>query len=377
MYLYDLLTSSMVTILAFQAQVAWSHIDIQPEKPQNHIQTGLNVTFIWKREMHDPTQFDVGKHLHNDVTLSEILQVDTHNKTSGTFQTYFRQSGKFHLLAFQHKPNATEIRVHQLSHVYTSKGINVLSSANTTSSSSVTPVSAASTASASSRSPNNRKFPTSVIIAVCLGSALLAVVILSTVYVLLRKRRRRLSAAHAENPYAFSNSFAPSPTPSRAWLLHKVGQGRGVNTSTVKMTSKGDDRRTAWPDTINFYHTPRLPPAAAKKKSSSSARGATTVVSNGTDTSLSSMQFSAKTERQMEIDERIEELQGKLFLLQKNSRNSDGRPDSRTLANMTHNMRLGKFRNQIERLQELKGSDWALGRTDVAPKGLYGPESIV
>lgn len=99
-------------------------------------------------------------------------------------------------------------------------------------------------------------------------------------------------------------------------------------------------------------------------------------MSNGTETSLSSMHFSAKTERQMEIQERIEELNGKLALLQRSIRVPEGRKDSRTLINMTHNMRIGKWRNQIEKLQELMGSDWALGRTDVVPKGLYGPQSI-
>ncbi|KAF8830402.1 hypothetical protein HHX47_DHR2000560 [Lentinula edodes] len=151
-----------------------------------------------------------------------------------------------------------------------------------------------------------------------------------------------------------------------------------AQTSSITLQNKGNNAdEPSWPDTINFYHTPRPPPKALVKKASPSPRpGGGTDVSNGTETSLSSMHFSAKTERQMEIQERIEELNGKLALLQRSIRVPEGRKDSRTLINMTHNMRIGKWRNQIEKLQELMGSDWALGRTDVVPKGLYGPQSI-
>jgi hypothetical protein len=78
----------------------------------------------------------------------------------------------------------------------------------------------------------------------------------------------------------------------------------------------------------------------------------------------------------MEIEERIEELKGKLALLQRTIRVPEGRPDSRTLTNLTHNMRLVKWRQQIETLQDLMGSDWALGRTDIIPMGLHSPEPI-
>lgn len=353
----------VVIFLAFQAQVAWSHIRIQPARSQG-VQTGSNVTFVWSRDKDDPNKFFVGKHMHHNNTLpqSEVFFVHTHNLMNGTFNTSFHSPGKFHLLAFPKlESNATEINVNNLTKVYKSPGINVLA--------------ANSTASAdTSTHPSGSQV--SVIIAVCLGSTLLAVIILFIIYIFLRRRRRRLAAANRDSHYAFANSSAPSPTPSRTWLLQKIWPSSRDHTSTVNMTTKGDDRGTAWPDTLNFYHTPRPPPAAVMKKSPSPA-GGTTVISNGTDTSLSSMQFSANTERQIEIDARIEELNGKLSLLQKSFRMPDGRPDSRTLVNMTHNMRIGKWRNQIERLQELKSSDWALGRTDVVPKGLYGPQSIV
>lgn len=174
------------------------------------------------------------------------------------------------------------------------------------------------------------------------------------------------------NMYAFAPPSTASPTPSRSWLLRKFGNNSGDELSTNEASSANP----SWPDSINFYHTPRAPPKAFVKKSSHLAGGGS-AASNGTEISLSSMSFSPKTERQMEIEERIEELQGKLALLQRTIRVPGGRPDSRTLINMTHNMRIGKWRNQIETLQELMGSDWALGRTDVIPKGLYTPKSIV
>ncbi|KAJ4490132.1 hypothetical protein J3R30DRAFT_36771 [Lentinula aciculospora] len=224
---------------------------------------------------------------------------------------------------------------------------------------------------------------TSIIVAVCLGTVLLAVIILLLIFFLLRRRHRRFLPKALDNQYAFSlpPSSAPSPTPSRARLFRKFWDSPTAQTSSISLQNQATNRNdTSWPDTLNFYHTPRPPPKAIIKKASppsSSRVGWGTDVSNGTNTSLSSMHFSPKTERQMEIEERIEELNGKLVLLQRSIRNPGGRPDSRTLINMTYNMRIGKWRNQIAKLEELMGSDWALGRTDVIPKTLHGPESIV
>jgi len=78
----------------------------------------------------------------------------------------------------------------------------------------------------------------------------------------------------------------------------------------------------------------------------------------------------------MEIEERVKELEGKLTLLQRSIQAPEGRPDSRALTNLTHNMRIGKWRNQIETLQDSMSSDWALGRTDIIPRGLYVAKSI-
>ncbi|THU93368.1 hypothetical protein K435DRAFT_779890 [Dendrothele bispora CBS 962.96] len=93
-------------------------------------------------------------------------------------------------------------------------------------------------------------------------------------------------------------------------------------------------------------------------------------------TEVSSIKFSPNTERQMEIDERIQELQGKLALLQRTISNGnglgrEGKTGSVTLANMTHDYRVWKWKKQIDRLKALKDSDWAWGKTDVVPPGLY------
>ncbi|KAE9402760.1 hypothetical protein BT96DRAFT_1085953 [Gymnopus androsaceus JB14] len=223
-----------------------------------------------------------------------------------------------------------------------------------------------------SNAHNGSSSEVAVIVAVCLGTVLLAVIGLIIIFFVLRRRKRRSLPVALGNMYAFAPPSTASPTPSRSWLLRKFGNNSGDDLSTNEASSANP----SWPDTINFYHTPRAPPKAFVKKSSHLAGGGS-AASNGTEISLSSMSFSPKTERQMEIEERIEELQGKLALLQRTIRVPGGRPDSRTLINMTHNMRIGKWRNQIETLQELMGSDWALGRTDVIPKGLYTPKSIV
>ncbi|KIK68428.1 hypothetical protein GYMLUDRAFT_54068 [Collybiopsis luxurians FD-317 M1] len=223
---------------------------------------------------------------------------------------------------------------------------------------------------------NGHPSQTAVIIAACLGTTLLAVIGLFIAYFILRRRRRKFATTYLDSRYAFTNSAAPSPAPSRARLLQKLRNTSGDTPPSIDMTRKGTDEDTSWPDTLNFYHTPRPPPKAVVKRPSHNT-GSSTVVSNGTSTSLSSMRFSPKTERQMEIEERIEELKGKLPLLQQSTPTSVGRPDSRTLTDMTHHVRVLKWRNQIDKLQELMTSEWALGRTDIVPKGLYGHESIV
>lgn len=82
----------------------------------------------------------------------------------------------------------------------------------------------------------------------------------------------------------------------------------------------------------------------------------------------------------MEIQERIEELEGKLKLMQR-TRIQDAPAGSTTVAKMTHDYRVLKWRSRIEKLAELKDSDWALGKTDTLPPGLYEgdgqPESSI
>jgi len=93
-------------------------------------------------------------------------------------------------------------------------------------------------------------------------------------------------------------------------------------------------------------------------------------------TEVSSIRFCPNTERQMEIEDRIQELQGKLALFQRTVGNGSGmgrdaKTGSVTLANMTHDYRIWRWKKQIEKLNSYKDSNWALGKTDVIPSGLY------
>ncbi|KAJ3992897.1 hypothetical protein F5050DRAFT_840834 [Lentinula boryana] len=355
----------LTIFLTLRAETARGKIHIEAAK---HITAGLNTTILWTRNETDPTAFAVAT-LRNGES-SELMVVHTaKSETKGHLSFVFNKSGKFQLVALEHKDqsNATEvINMHKTnSTLFKSKQFKVedLSSSPSNSPS----ASATSTVAPHSQIP--------VILAVCLGTVLLAVIALFLIYYVLHRRHRRSSPKILDDRYAFSPP--PKSTHSRSWLLRSVWDSPTAQTSSISLQNQGNNAvESSWPDTLNFYHTPRSPPKAFAKNTSSSRAAGGTEVSNHTETSLSSMHFSPKTERQMEIEERIEELQGKLALLQQSIRTPRGRQDSRTLINMTHNMRIGKWRNQIEKLQEHMGSDWALERTDVIPKGLYGPESI-
>ncbi|KAJ3985853.1 hypothetical protein F5890DRAFT_1089870 [Lentinula detonsa] len=350
--------------LTLRAETARAKIHIEAAK---HITAGLNTTILWTRNETDPTAFAVAT-LRNGESSELMVVYTAKSETKGNLSFVFSKSGKFQLVALEHKDqsNATKVDMHKTnSTLFKSKQFEgeQLNSRPTTS---PTP-SATSTVSPHSQTP--------VILAVCLGTVLFAVIALFLVYYVLHRRRRRSFPKVLDDQYAFSHP--PQSTHSRSWMFRNVWDSPTAQTSSITLQNQGNNvAESSWPDTLNFYHTPRSPPKAFAKNTSSSRVAGGTEVSNHTETSLSSMHFSPKTERQMEIEERIEELRAKLALLQRSIRVPGGRQDSRTLINMTHNMRIGKWRNQIEKLQEHMSSDWALGRTDVIPKGLYGPESI-
>ncbi|KAJ3868934.1 hypothetical protein EV359DRAFT_77234 [Lentinula novae-zelandiae] len=368
----------LLWIIIFLALHAQAKIHLQPQKTA--ITAGLKTIVVWTRNESDPTEFAVGLKNGKNVLMSEpVLIRAAESQIKGEASVTFNETGSFHLVAFDHKiklKSAMKLR----NNVTLSKPIRLNVNAAKTPSNTTTGNNP--TTSPTNPSPSHSQTP--VIVAVCLGTVLLAIIGLLLVFLVLRRRHRRSFPGALDDQYAFSlppnsaPSLSLSHSSSRSWFTRILWDNPTAQTSSITLQNKGNNAdEPSWPDTINFYHTPRPPPKALVKKASPSPRpGGGTDVSNGTETSLSSMHFSAKTERQMEIQERIEELNGKLALLQRSIRVPEGRKDSRTLINMTHNMRIGKWRNQIEKLQELMGSDWALGRTDVVPKGLYGPQSI-
>ncbi|KAJ3895263.1 hypothetical protein GG344DRAFT_73254 [Lentinula edodes] len=366
--------------IIFLVLYAQAKIHLQPQKTP--ITAGLKTIVVWTRNESDPTEFAVGlKNGKNVLTSEPVLIRAAEWQTKGEASVIFNETGSFHLVAFDHKIKLNTTMKLQ-NKVTLSNPIRLNVNAAETSSTTATAATGNKPTSSSTTStpPSHSQIP--VIVAVCLGTVLLAIIGLLLVFLVLRRRHRKSFPRALDDRYAFSlpSNSAPSLSrpSSRSWFTRTFWDNPTAQTSSITLQNKGNNAdESSWPDTINFYHTPRPPPKALVKKASPPPRpGGGTDVSNGTETSLSSMHFSAKTERQMEIQERIEELNGKLALLQRSIRVPEGRKDSRTLINMTHNMRIGKWRNQIEKLQELMGSDWALGRTDVVPKGLYGPQSI-
>ncbi|KAJ3853076.1 hypothetical protein EV368DRAFT_64372 [Lentinula lateritia] len=367
----------LLWIIIFLALHARAKIHLQP--PKTHITAGLKTSVVWTRNESDPTEFAVGLKNGKNVLVSEPVLIRAAKwQTKGEASVTFNDTGsvrsqdqlEYHDQIAVCPLHRVEFECQKLTEIITETRSHCPSYG----------VSNNTTSSTMNSSSSHSQIP--VIVAVCLGTVLLAIIGLLLVFFVLRRRHRRSLPRALDDRYAFSlpTNSAPSlsRSSSRSWFTRIFWDNPTAQASSINLQNKGSNSdQPSWPDTINFYHTPRPPPKALVKKASPSPRpGGGTDVSNGTETSLSSMHFSAKTERQMEIQERIEELNGKLALLQRSIRVPEGRKDSRTLINMTHNMRIGKWRNQIEKLQELMGSDWALGRTDVIPKGLYGPQSI-
>lgn len=76
----------------------------------------------------------------------------------------------------------------------------------------------------------------------------------------------------------------------------------------------------------------------------------------------SSIQFSSQTERQMDLDDKIEELQERIEQLESS-------PDGDTRSG--DDLRVWKLKGQVEQLASLKGSPWALGLTNETPAGFH------
>ena len=151
--------------------------------------------------------------------------------------------------------------------------------------------------------------------------------------------------------------------------------------SSTERRKNGDSNTSgskASASTSNSHGNKRRPssrPRAFSRHQNESNGGGTTTGSSvaGTQT-VSSISFAPATERQMELDERIEEMKGKLALFQRNAPSIGVKPvgsGSISIAKMTHDHRVMKWKRRIEKLTELKESEWALGLTDKLPPGLY------
>lgn len=75
------------------------------------------------------------------------------------------------------------------------------------------------------------------------------------------------------------------------------------------------------------------------------------------------MQFNPLTGRQIELEERIYEMECKVAVLQHDIRTASG-------PSLQEETMLWKLRGQVEDLIKLKQSPWALGLTDEEPPGL-------
>ncbi|KAK7052929.1 hypothetical protein VNI00_004249 [Paramarasmius palmivorus] len=168
------------------------------------------------------------------------------------------------------------------------------------------------------------------------------------------------SSSSAELMRATESGTRPTPTTSITASQPSIWETR----NPYAISSKKKKLATPPKSTISD------PATAARSMPSVSQRQRSASVAAATEQSISSIVFAQLTERQMEVQERIDELQGKLSLLMKTLPKS-GSGTGSTFGKMTHDYRLLQWKNRIAELEGFKESDWALGRTDIVPKGLY------
>ncbi|KAK1219339.1 hypothetical protein PQX77_017960 [Marasmius sp. AFHP31] len=279
--------------------------------------------------------------------------------------------------------------------------------------------------------PDGNEVPPALIIACVLGAILFLVTSISLIYWWLsRTGRWPRKPMDPESEYPFSSPEAVAhPTSSMSasasttlagirspesesdeiFAMRPVGLDVATPSSRTIAPASGSQNRV-W-DNRNPYYTSRpqkssrtgrrkhdYTSSASESRASASTSnshgskrraprrrddsncGDTTVSSSAAGTqTVSSISFAPATERQMELAERIEEMQGKLALFQRNAPSVDIKlagSGSISIAKMTHDHRVLKWQKRIEKLIHLKDSDWALGLTDELPPGLLqGKES--
>ncbi|ESK85592.1 hypothetical protein Moror_10006 [Moniliophthora roreri MCA 2997] len=212
-----------------------------------------------------------------------------------------------------------------------------------------------------------------IIIGVVLGAFIFLIASIGIVWYYLAKWRLR-PAAGQSYPFTITGNTAFSSTDAE---LRPMRVTKAESTSAP--TTPEEHTVSVW-ETRNPYVTPSRkkgskvgtsvsdPSTTGSKRSKRSTprmRSASV-----TEQTVSSIAFAPLTERQMEIDERIKEMNGKLCLFLKDVPKS-GPGASNLVGKMTHDHRVLQWKNRIAQLEELKESDWALGKTDVVPKGLY------
>ncbi|KAL0573566.1 hypothetical protein V5O48_007526 [Marasmius crinis-equi] len=249
--------------------------------------------------------------------------------------------------------------------------------------------------------------PTSTIVAAVLGALLFLISSVAILYWWLSRNRW----AGKRPAYPFANASEAASHPSSTMLaggrppesdeifsMRPVGLDLPAAPSVAPSESKNSVHTGSVWESRSPYSTPRnYSPAGRRSRGSASGSKASSSKSYnskgrsrghrsdrddgggssaaGTQT-VSSISFAPATERQMEIDELIEEMKGKLALFQRTAPTMRIRPGSAgsngtvSLAKMTHDYRVLQWKSRIEKLTELKNSEWALELTDVVPPGL-------
>ncbi|KAG7096100.1 hypothetical protein E1B28_006776 [Marasmius oreades] len=235
--------------------------------------------------------------------------------------------------------------------------------------------------------------PKALIIGCVLGAIFVLVTSVSLLYWYLSRTRwsRKPSPYPFTSPEAVSypsSSTGTVSTPPRSEIYRMKRVVVPTSTiPTVPVNASGSKKvvGSVWETRNPLYCAPQKnPPSSsgtksstshASKSSSSRARSGRIGSVAATQT-VSSISFAHDTERQMELDERIEKLNESLFSLQRTAPGASAGTFPRasmTIAKMTYDHQVMSLKGIKEKLENLKESEWALGLTDELPPGLYEP----
>jgi len=351
---------------------------------------GADTIVTWSRNSGDPKSFKIVKVKLDEKSpqTSNPFPV-TADSDSGVLTIPFIQSGLFNLIALDGKQpvaTATQFDVVAVS-VVTTTSTQTFTADPTSTAGAPTGANAGSTASnpagsletsASPPTTDSSKFNAPIIASIVIGVILLLLVIGLLYYVLrIRPRRQRISF---RRELMVRGSDRATSGRIASWLSrysNKVDPESVIPRSSSPYPEKDRD---FFDYTVPVAGTGRplsdlsafiLPYTYGSPKQSTGRTSRLTSITTTTTTSNSNstIRFTPLTDRQMELENMIQDLQADLTGLQRIEESS--RESLALSLPGEHDLRVVKIRGQIERLTKLGRSDWALGLTDDVPRELY------